>query len=337
MIPSIIKIAKLKHLFDEPDGRKKHKSSIPTLGGIAIFASFLLSTNLNPINISFFNQQYIFSSLAILFFIGIEDDILNTRARKKLVAQIISSLILIFFADIRLSSLHGVFNIYEIPYSISVIITLITIIGITNALNLIDGIDTLAASIGIFSTLTFGSFFLIIKSYHYSTFAFSLLGSLLAFLYYNRTPARIFMGDTGSLILGMMTSIFSIKAIELSAINTEIQVNFLSSPAIVISILIVPIADTLRVLIIRLTKGVSPFSPDRNHFHHILTDCGLSHHQSTALLVTISAISLLMTYYFQDTSVNILITLNILYIALLTRFFSKIKKKGVHRKASSAL
>ena len=332
-IPSIIEIAELKHLFDTPDSRKNHKKAIPTLGGLAIFAGFVFSVTFWSTQKNIVELQYIISSVIILFFTGVKDDIINIIHYKKLFAQLLVAVILVYFGDIRLTSLYGLFEIYDIPYAASFTLSIIAIIGITNSFNLIDGIDTLAASTGILATLVFGLWFHLTGFTQYAILSFSLLGALSAFYFFNRTPAKIFMGDTGSLLLGMVCSVLAIKFIEFNRLRLELPLfNVTSAPAVATSILIIPLADTLRVFAIRLLRGKSPFHPDRNHIHHILTDLGLSHLKATYLLLIFNVIIVMFNFYFQKLPGELLLTINIIYAFAFSSFFTRKRNLNIVEK-----
>ena len=327
-IPSIIKIAELKNLFDEPDDRKRHSKSVPTLGGIAIFAGAIFSITFWANQGQIVELQYIIASLLILFFVGIKDDIVNLVAHKKLLGQIIAACIIVFFADIRLTSLYGILGIYHLSYTPSCIISLLAVIGITNSFNLIDGIDTLAGSVGLLSTLLFGSWFFLAEHHQYAIMAFSLAGALLAFLYFNRTPAKVFMGDTGSLLVGLICSIMAIKFVEFNRdyIGPK-QYQIFSVPAVAISVLIIPLFDTLRVMVIRLLNKKSPLSPDRNHIHHILVDLGLSHHKSVLILISLNFLLVVLAYQLQHITGEILLGILLILMGGFTAFLSFKRKR----------
>jgi UDP-GlcNAc:undecaprenyl-phosphate/decaprenyl-phosphate GlcNAc-1-phosphate transferase len=291
-IPSIIRVSVIKNLFDEPTERKSHASSIPTLGGLAIFAGVVFSYTLWSAGLDMMSTQYIIAAIVVMFFIGIKDDIVELTAHKKLYGQLFASLIIVFFADMRITSLYGVLGIYQIPYWFSVIVTIVTMITIINAYNLIDGIDGLAGGIGAIAAFTFGLWFYNYNQIALCILAFSLFSSLLAFLVYNFSPANIFMGDTGSLVVGLILSILCVNFVEMSFESLPYAFPFRSSPAMAIAILMIPLADTFRIFCIRLMNGRSPFAADRNHIHHQLLDLGLTHREAalTLYLVNISFI-----------------------------------------------
>jgi UDP-GlcNAc:undecaprenyl-phosphate GlcNAc-1-phosphate transferase len=286
-IPSIIRIAEIKHLFDEPDERKLHKTRVPTLGGLAIFAGMIFSLTFWSTQKEIVELQYIISSIIILFFIGMKDDLFNLVAYKKLAGQLIAAFILVHWAGIRITSFFGIFGIYDLGLIESYVFSIFTMVVITNSFNLIDGIDCLAGSVGVVATLLFGAWFFAAEQTQYVVLSSALVGSLIGFLYYNRTPAKIFMGDTGSLMVGIVLSILAIKFIEM---NRVIPLDGLHKikriPAVTIAILIIPLFDTLRVFTIRMLQGKSPFTPDRNHLHHMLIDLEFTHMKATGILIT---------------------------------------------------
>lgn len=279
-IPVIIQIAKDKKLFDEPDERKVHKVVIPTLGGLGIFAGFIMGALMGvPANLAE-ELQFFAAASIVIFFLGMKDDILVLSASKKFIGQLLAAGILIKFGGIQINNMHGFFGIYELPNIASIVLSLFTIVVITNSFNLIDGIDGLAGSLGLVTTLVFGTYFYLTDYLLYSVLAFALAGSILSFLIYNFSPAKIFMGDTGSLLLGLINSVLVIKFINVAA-NPASKIYFESAAAIGFAILMVPLFDTLRVFGIRLLDRRSPFSPDRNHIHHYLMDLGFSHRKIT--------------------------------------------------------
>jgi UDP-GlcNAc:undecaprenyl-phosphate/decaprenyl-phosphate GlcNAc-1-phosphate transferase len=326
IIPSIINIAKLKKLTDEPDERRSHKRSIPTLGGIGIFAGVVFSIVLwTPFNV-FGDLQYILCAFIIIFLIGAKDDIIPLTPYKKMMGLIIASCILVFKANIRITSFYGIFFIEELPYFWSVLISLFTIIVIVNAFNLIDGINALGASLGILIASTYGAWFYLADQVVLSIISFALVGSLIAFLKFNLTPAKIFMGDTGSLLIGMVCAILSLSFIELSYREPNPLYQMLTPPAVAIGILFLPLFDMLRVFVVRIFSGKSPFSADRQHIHHLMLDAGLNHLQATGVLIAVNTMVLLTVVNFQDLGNLYLLLIIISYGLVLTGVLLYIKK-----------
>jgi UDP-GlcNAc:undecaprenyl-phosphate/decaprenyl-phosphate GlcNAc-1-phosphate transferase len=294
-IPVILQIAEQKKLYDIPDERKVHTRPVASLGGVGIFGGFLLAALLSIQGYLNPEFQYFFAAALVIFFLGLRDDIMILSATKKFIGQIIAASILIHLGGIRLDSMFGLFGFEQVPEGFSLALSYLTIIVVINSFNLIDGVDGLAASLGILSMLVFGIYFFIIDHPAYSLLAFSMAGSLVAFMIFNHHPAKIFMGDSGSLMIGLVNSILVIKFINMAS-APFVTVPITSAVAIGFAILIVPLLDTLRVFSIRIINGRSPFTPDRNHVHHLLLDRGLSHSAVTFTCVTINVTFILLAW-----------------------------------------
>lgn len=301
-IPSIIHIARSKHLYDEPIARSSHNKGTPSLGGVAIFAGAIFSIVYWTPFAQFANLQYILCALILLFLIGAKDDISPVSPIKKLVGQIMAASILVLKSDIQLESMYGILGFHDpLPVPVSIILSIFTIMVIINAINFIDGIDGLAGSIFTLISASFGAWFSVTGHLEFATISFATGGAVLAFLKYNFSPAQIFMGDTGSLILGIISAVLAIKFIE---INHELPFNdpfkLQAGPAIAIGILIVPLYDTIRVFITRAFRRQSLFTADRRHIHHLLIDYGYSHIQATTILVLVNMIFITSVLYFHN-------------------------------------
>lgn len=290
-IPVIINISRLKNLMDEPVERSAHASKTPTLGGVALFASTLIGYFLweNPGEGSLMHLTVV--GLVLLFFLGVKDDILVLAPVKKMLVQVGCSGLLILGADLRIDNFFGIFGLHEIPYLISVPLTVFVFIALINAMNLIDGIDGLAGGIGLLASTAFGAWFYLNKQYALASMCAALAGALLGFLRFNFSrTSKIFMGDTGSLIVGFLLTVFAIKFIHLN-VTYRFEANaYFSAPILAIVVLIVPIFDTLRVFLVRLMNKKDPFTADKNHMHHILIAQGYSHIQASMLLCGATAV-----------------------------------------------
>ena len=325
-IPVIVRISNEKHLYDEPNERRINKIVVPNLGGVALFIGVSIATLLSLHQLEFIEFRYIQASLIILFFIGIKDDILIISARKKFIAQIICALILIIPGGVRFTSLHGILGFQEIGYGFSILISLLAIVAIINATNLVDGIDGLAASIGIFSSIIFGTKFLVTGNNDYAILCFSIIGSLLAFMWYNvyGTTYKIFLGDTGSLILGLLIAVQVIQYNEFALTTTPQETAF--SPIFSLAILATPLADMIRVFTLRIYNGKSPFAPDLEHIHHRLLKLGFSHFTSTIIIVLTNGFIIILAFAFRFLNKHLLMIFLIVVIFLLLQlpdFFYK--------------
>lgn len=299
-IPSIIGIAKEKHLFDEPNERSSHTTKTPSLGGIAIFAGMIFSIVLWTPFREFGNLQYILCAFLIIFLIGAKDDISPISPFKKVVAQVLAASILIYKSNIRLTSLYGFFGVdQQLGEGFYIIFSLFVILVIINAFNLIDGINGLAGTLGVLICATLGCWFFMIDRVEFAIVAFATVGAVVAFLKYNFTPAKIFMGDTGSLLIGVISAILIVKFIDINYyLENSNPYKFFAAPAVGFGIMIVPLFDTLRVFITRILRGQSPFHADRRHIHHLLIDYGYTHMQATTMLVLVNVLFIVFVFYF---------------------------------------
>lgn len=312
VIPSLIKIADIKNLFDTENGRKSHTGTVPNLGGIAIFGAFIISFCLFG-NFAEKEIKFILAALCFVFMIGAKDDIVELTPYKKFAGQIIAAFIVVYLGEVRLTSFYGILGITDLPESISIVFSMTTVVFIINAFNLIDGVNWLAGGVSLVISFTFGLWFYIHGYMDYAVMSACIFGSIIAFLKYNYTPAKIFMGDSGSLSLGLLAAVLSIVFIEESGkivySSAGLPFHVRSAPALAISVLIIPIFDTLRVFTIRIFNKKSPFSADRNHHHHRLLDLGFTHVQTSAILVTANAVFIFITFQLQNLRSAILIPL----------------------------
>jgi UDP-GlcNAc:undecaprenyl-phosphate GlcNAc-1-phosphate transferase len=309
-IPSIITVAKLKGLYDKPNERKLHTAKIPRLGGLAIVAGFSIAASMWLVDSATIGKiQYLLAALVILFFSGLKDDIIIISPVKKLMSQIVAAGIIVLGQKIQITDFQGLLGINEIPLFIAIPFSMFTIIVITNSFNLIDGIDGLAGGIGFIASITFGLWFSFIDEIAWAVIAFALSGALLGFLIFNFNPARIFMGDAGSLTVGFMLSILVIKFIEFNNAAAGTFYKISAAPAIAIAILIVPLFDTLRVFAIRVYKKQSPFKADQNHLHHLLIKTGLGHKEVCLALFLTNTAFVIVAFMLKDSNNNYLLLL----------------------------
>ncbi|MET3128824.1 UDP-N-acetylmuramyl pentapeptide phosphotransferase/UDP-N-acetylglucosamine-1-phosphate transferase [Arcicella rosea] len=304
-IPVIINISRLKNLVATPVERSSHEVATPTLGGVAVFASTLISYFLweNPDEGQLIHLSI--SAIVILFFLGVKDDILILAPKKKMYIQIAASLLVVVLGDLRIENLFGIFGIYSVPYIISLPLTVFVFIALINAVNLIDGIDGLMGGIGMIAGGLFGIWFYLNEHYALACLAASMSGALLGFLRFNFSKtSKIFMGDTGSLIVGFILALFAVRFIQLNIQYRFDPNSTFAAPILAIIVLVVPIFDTLRVFIIRLKNKKSPFVADRNHLHHLLIDSGLSHFQASLVLWSFTVIATLLFVFISRKAEN---------------------------------
>ena len=333
-VPSIVYIAHLKNMLDTPNVRTVHESLTPRLGGVAVFAGFMSALTIfadlgNGI-------QQLLAGCIVLFFVGLKDDLVTISVSKKFVGQLLATGIVMIMAEVRLTSFQGILGIHELPIGISYAFTFFVIVGITNAINLIDGLDGLAGTIVLLIASTFGYYFVRYGGPGYGNYVFvsvCLIGGLLGFLRYNFHRATIFMGDTGSLVCGFIVSVLTIQFIEM---GSKIGQPFGSSaPSVAVGILFVPLFDTLRVFIIRMMAGRSPFSPDKNHVHHRILAMGFQQISTVILLALLNIVVILFVINFAVLGNTILIAALAGFSLLLSIFLGVYRSRSAEQRVAS--
>lgn len=324
-VPAIINLAKIKKLYDEPNHRKAHLVRIPTLGGLALFIGFFFSFVFWTSEMNVPNFGSILSALIILFVIGIKDDLFPLVAWKKLLAQIMATLIVVIQGDIRIDNLYGLMGVHDMSYWISVVFSTVGILAVMNGFNLIDGINGLAAGIGVIVLGTFAYWFYRMEDVVFLILCLTLIGSLLAFLRFNFKNASIFMGDSGSLVLGYLIAIIAVRFVQLSRVYEPNYFFSIAGAVYAFNLLIIPLFDTFRVFIVRLLKRRSPFSADRNHIHHCLLDLGMTHSQAAMTLYAANLLFIGLAWMFQALRPVQMLLLSLMVAAVLSQipFFLK--------------
>ncbi len=288
-IPKIIGVVEYKRLMDDPNSRSSHKNKTPTLGGISFFYTLVFALFFIKDRAEHLEFIYLIPGLTILFIVGLKDDMVVLSPGSKLIAQVLAISFVLVNDSFGIESLNGFLNIYEIPYYLYLAIGGFLMLTIINSYNLIDGIDGLASIVGIVIMIIYTTIFYLAQEYFFALTAITMNACLMAFFGFNvSSNKKIFMGDTGSLIVGFIISILTLKflALEPEAYGDgELPFLLENAPLIAISILIVPLFDTARVFAIRIANKKGPFSPDRNHVHHVLIDFwGLSHKQASFII-----------------------------------------------------
>lgn len=350
IIPRILVVAFRKRLFDIPDERKIHSQAIPRLGGLSFVPTILFSlsfvlgmqytlgNNLPPALLRYIVPEFCFliCGLVLLYLSGIKDDLVGLRYRTKFLIQILAAT---FFplSGLWINNLYGIFGIHEISAWIGIPFTMLAVVFITNAVNLIDGIDGLASGLSSVALSVLGSLFLYEHLWLYATLAFSTLGVLLPFFYYNvfgqaEHCKKIFMGDTGSLTLGYILSFLSIRY---AAYNPELTPFTDGAIVIAFSTLIVPLFDVVRVMLVRARTHKGLFSPDKNHIHHKFLAMGFSSRGAMLSILLIaclfSCLNIFLISYIDNT---VMFLVDVLVWTGLNLFFDRVRDKsgkGVER------
>lgn len=329
IIPSVINVAKVKHLFGDINDRSSHTVKTPPLGGVAIFVGFIFSLVYFIPYYVFKDLQYTLCGFIIIFLIGFKDDIIPMTPFKKLLGQIMAALVVMLKSGIKFQILIHFFGENPFVNVVSILITLFTILIIINGFNLIDGINGLSGATTVLVSITLGFWFYLMKNEALAIMAFCLAGAVSGFLRYNFTPAQIFMGDTGALLCGLVTSILIIQFVNMNYQYPNNAYTSTASPVMAFGILILPLFDTARVIIIRFLKKKSIFSADRLHIHHLLLDSGYSHMQATGILTLLSSLFIMLVFLFKDLKSYQLLGLIILVLFTLGVLFTWKHKPSV--------
>jgi UDP-N-acetylmuramyl pentapeptide phosphotransferase/UDP-N-acetylglucosamine-1-phosphate transferase len=323
MIPPLISIINKYRLYDMPGSRKEHTLPIPTMGGLAVVAGMMSALTLwfpfgtNAATISFF------FSVVVLLALGILDDLKDLSAKYKFFVQTGLAFI-IALSGIRITSFEGLFGITELPLYSQYTFTILAIVGITNAFNLIDGIDGLAGGLGFMSLLVLGLVLTLNGDSNTALIAFALAGGILAFLYFNLNPAKIFMGDTGSLVLGFVTAVLCIRLMQVNAVSVNPALTH--APVFVLSTVLIPVFDTLRIFVTRTWKGGSPFVADKTHIHHLLTNQGYSHGFAAKIICFLHGVALLQVFWLRNVKPEWVLVILLAIMMLITFFLKNLKQ-----------
>jgi UDP-GlcNAc:undecaprenyl-phosphate GlcNAc-1-phosphate transferase len=318
LIPVIIRLSLKYQLVDKPDQRKIHKAPIPTLGGIGFFSGFIVIAVVWMVLLGQLSDFVLLIGLFTLFTMGIFDDMLDLRASLKFLIQIGVALIISYFG-FRITSLNGVFGLYEMPVWAQYAFTVFLITGLINAFNLIDGIDGLAGGLAFINSLVLGMILVNQGNILYAILAFTFAGALLGFLRFNFNPAKIFMGDTGSLVIGFLMALFGIVVIKGELITDPISGSGqYSLTIVVVGILLLPVYDTLRVFTERILKKSSPFKPDRTHVHHLLIETGARHKRASIILYFANITIIILSFLLRSTNPSFSVLLLFVIAAILS-------------------
>ncbi len=323
LIPFIIRLSIRFNLVDKPNERKVHKVPVSRLGGVGIIAGTLVTAPLWFLEGDVSLMTHLLAGLLILVALGIADDLKELSPKIKFAGQTIAALI-IAHGGLLIDSLYGIFGIYEIPVVIQYILTVFIVVGIINAFNLIDGIDGLAGGLALIDMTGFFILFMVSGNAGASLVAAGCAGALLGFLKYNYHPARIFMGDTGSMSLGFLLSAAGIMALTGSRGDLP-HFNYSETAIMVFSIFILPVYDTLRVFAGRILNRKSPFSPDKTHIHHLLMKTGFNHPRSAKVLYTANIVLIMTGFLLRSGTMSLVAPLLFLEVILFSEFLTLYK------------
>ena len=335
LIPAILNLAIDQQWFDQPGERKLHLKPIPALGGMAIYISFCYTLGLVSLENNTPNILFLLFPITLLFLVGLWDDLKGLSAKKRLAIQIFTAGIC-FSGGYAFVGDYGLFGWTTLPIGLQFLVTTFFIVLLINAYNLIDGINGLAGGLGVIVAFSFCYLFANAGMYFWSGCALAISGSLLGFLRYNFGQAKIFMGDNGSTFMGLIFALFFLQYINIPASPTVQSNHFILG----CSLFAVPVLDLIRVSIIRMRAGRSPFHADQTHIHHLLLNCVNGHKPATLIILTLQVFLFALTHFLLHNTYGIitvftlLILSYILFIKLIeiSHALTSIKSMEAHRR-----
>ena len=273
--PSLVKIAHMKSIVDNPDARKLNKVPVPVLGGVAVFFGIMFSLSIAGYYIEGMNIQFeLIIAMMIMLYTGVGDDILQLSPRLRFALQIFVVCLMMFLCGIYIDDFHGLWGVGELPWYVAVALTIFSCVGIINSINLIDGVDGLCSGYGVFASMMFAVCFMLMGDVSYAVLAFAVAGAIFPFMLHNMfgEKYKMFLGDGGSLVLGFICSLYVMRIIQ-----SGDDVVSGSTISFTLAVLSIPVFDTVRVMVARIINHRSPFSPDKTHLHHMFISLGYSH------------------------------------------------------------
>lgn len=331
LIPVVMHVFKSMNVLDQPDSRKIHSISTPSLGGIAIFIGLVVALLIAVPFSDLANEKYYLGGMLLIFLLGVRDDLSSLQANHKLIVQVFAACLVVFFMEIKIAGLNGLFGVASFGWHFDEIFTIVVITIMTNAFNLIDGIDGLAGSIALVISVVFCFLFTFYGDQFSAILSLGVAGSALAFLTYNWYPSKIFMGDTGSMLIGFILTVLFIRFLAV-----PVSVSGHGAPvALVFSLFLLPTYDTLRVFLIRFFTGKHPLAPDRNHIHHVMLKLGYNHSRATIFLVLFNLTAIVSTLVLQSVGdIWLIASMSILTICIGLVLDRKVQKREAARTAS---
>lgn len=290
--PRIVKIAHLKNIVDNPNARKLQTTPVPVLGGVAVFFGMVIGVAITSVNVDNMSLMPIIAAMVIMLYTGTMDDIMNLSPRLRFALEIGVVALLIYTSGKCINDFHGLWGVDIIPLWAAIALTIFACVGIINSINLIDGVNGLSSGYCILASVTFGVFFYITESEAMLVLAAVSTGSLLPFFFHNvfGRSSKMFIGDGGALVMGVVMSTFVVNILTSNNVALEtIDPNF-GLVAFVLAVMVIPVADTLRVMTTRIAKGTSPFHPDKTHLHHMFISLGFSHAGTTMSILSLNTL-----------------------------------------------
>lgn len=298
VFPKVLKIAFDKNIVDNPDARKLQRVPVPVLGGVAVVFGILVALSVSQLFVDCSSLFTIVLAMVIMLFIGTMDDILDIPSTTRFVLEILVALMIIYTCDYSLDNLHGLWGVHELSPWVSLPLTVVTVVGIINAINLIDGVDGYSSGYCMMACSIFGVFFYIVGDMPMTLLAVACVAALIPFFLHNvfgRT-SKMFIGDGGTLLMGCVMSVFVLNILKTSTACVEYSGWGMGLVPLSLAVLCIPVFDTVRVMVMRILRGTSPFHADKTHLHHLFIEMGFSHIGTTISILFLN-LSVIFGWY----------------------------------------
>ncbi len=298
VFPKVLKIALDKNIVDNPDARKLQRVPVPVLGGVAVVFGILVALSVSQLFVDCSSLFTIVLAMVIMLFIGTMDDILDIPSTTRFVLEILVALMIIYTCDYSLDNLHGLWGVHELSPWVSLPLTVVTVVGIINAINLIDGVDGYSSGYCMMACSIFGVFFYIVGDMPMTLLAVACVAALIPFFLHNvfgRT-SKMFIGDGGTLLMGCVMSVFVLNILKTSTACVEYSGWGMGLVPLSLAVLCIPVFDTVRVMVMRILRGTSPFHADKTHLHHLFIEMGFSHIGTTISILFLN-LSVIFGWY----------------------------------------
>ena len=288
--PRVLRIALLKDIVDNPNARKLQRVPVPVLGGVAVVFGILVALSVCRIFYDCSGLFTIMLAMLVMLYVGTIDDITELSAGTRFLIEILLVLMLISTCGYSINDFHGLWGINNLPAFLSLPLTVLSVVGIINAINLIDGVDGYSSGYSIMACSIFGFFFYLAGDVNMVMLAAVCVASLIPFFFHNvfgRT-SKMFIGDGGTLVIGIVMSIFVLNILKSETYCVYYDSWGLGLVPFTLSVMSIPVFDTVRVMSMRILRGTSPFHPDKTHLHHLFISMGFSHIGTTVSILMLN-------------------------------------------------
>ncbi len=335
--PKVLKISIMKNLVDNPDARKLQRNPVPVMGGIAVFFGIVIGICSSQMMFNSPNVFMLVAAMLIMLYTGTIDDIIDLSPTIRFIIEILVVLWMMYINKSSIDCFWGLWGVDTIPQWISYPLTIFASVGIINAINLIDGVNGLSSGFCFMASVMFAIIFYTTGNTVMTIIATSAAGAIIPFFFHNvfGYHTRMFIGDGGTLVMGMMMSMFTISILGQNSVCAGYAESGLSLVAMTLAILSIPVFDTLRVMTSRIIRGTSPFHPDKTHLHHLFIELGFSHAGTTISILTINFLVVVLWFVSYKLGASIEVQLYIVIaLSILTTFIfytyanKKMKKQG---------